>query len=92
MKVKILAVTVLAAGILAACGGNNNSNTSQEKETIDIKELVQGYSSGSLKAESASITSEQLMVKDAEGKEQLYNLSGDEFFVSIAPYVNQTHP
>src|SRR5699024_9754641 len=41
---------------------------------------------------SASITSEELIVTDAKDKETTYDLPEDEFFVSIAPFVQETHP
>jgi hypothetical protein len=53
---------------------------------------VQKLSSRSLTAESASISSTQLTVKESDGKTASYSLPKDEFFVSIAPYVNKTHP
>ncbi|MNP57273.1 hypothetical protein D3C76_1520860 [compost metagenome] len=31
-------------------------------------------------------------MKEADGKSASYSLPEDEFFVSIAPYVNKTHP
>ena len=95
MKLKIFAITILAAAVLTACGSKddtNKENSSQESEIQNVKELVNEYSTGDLKAESASITSQQLIVSDSNGKKLLYDLPKNEFFVSIAPYVNQTHP
>ncbi|CAM3908005.1 hypothetical protein D1970_11190 [Mesobacillus zeae] len=94
MKLRGLAVTLLTAVTLAACGGGstNEDNASKDHDTKNVKELVQDYSSGNKKAESASITSEQLLVKDSDGNKHEYDLPKDEFFVSIAPYVNETHP
>lgn len=95
MKLKIFAITILAAVVLTACGSKDDTtkeNSSQESETQNVKELVNEYSTGDLKAESASITSQQLIVSDSNGKKLLYDLPENEFFVSIAPYVNQTHP
>jgi hypothetical protein len=79
--------------VLAGCSGENaaeekTGNTSNAIQTENIKELVSGYSTGEIEAESASITSEQLIVN----KTEVYDLPTDEFFVSIAPYINQTHP
>lgn len=93
MKRNLLAITLLATGILAACNGtNSDEEVSKEKEPVNIKELVQGFSSKTIDAESASITSEQLMVTEKDGNEKTYDLTDGEFFVSIAPYENQTHP
>ncbi|GEN86119.1 CueP family metal-binding protein [Oceanobacillus sojae] len=80
--------------LLAACGGeNNNQQEDALEETGDIKELVHHYSTEDIVDENASITSEQLIVTDNEGNEEaVYDLPEDEFFVSIAPFVQQTHP
>jgi len=53
--------------------------------------MVHNYSMGVLQAEDASITSHQLIVNHA-GKKTAYDLPEDEFFVSIAPYIQDTHP
>ena len=94
MNFKLLAVSLFAAVGLAACSGENTEESSTPKgnEVKDIKELVNDYSVRNLKAESASITSQELTVKESDGSEQVYDLPEDEFFVSIAPYVNETHP
>lgn len=64
----------------------------EEAETADIKELVHDYSIGKIENQSASITSKELIVIDQDGSQQNYDLPKDEFFVSIAPYINETHP
>ena len=87
MKFKRLAIMMVAVVGLAAC----SQDTAVKEEIIDVKEMVKGYSVGTLDAESASITGEQLIVVE-DGKEKKYDLPEDEFFVSIAPYVNETHP
>lgn len=94
MKVKTIMVAFLAVFLLAACGGKTSDEGSPVKEKApgDIKALVNDYSAGKVKAKNASITSEQLIVTEDNGKEIAYDLPGDEFFVSIAPYVTQTHP
>lgn len=97
MKMKGLAVAVLAAISLAACSGESAEKesaptASTEKKVTDIKEMVNDFSLRNLKAESASITSNELTVKESDGSEQVYDLPEDEFFVSIAPYENETHP
>ena len=94
MKLKMFAATLFATVVLGACNGESSDvdNSIKEMETQDIKELVAEYSGNKAKDESASITSKKLIVIDEEGKELAYELPKDEFFVSIAPYVNQTHP
>ncbi|MFJ7951463.1 CueP family metal-binding protein [Lysinibacillus sp. NPDC096418] len=94
MKLKMFAATLFATVVLGACNGesSNVENSVKEMGTQNIKELVAEYSGNKATDESASITSSQLIVTDQEGKEFTYALPKDEFFVSIAPYVNQTHP
>lgn len=84
----ILLVVALVGLILTAC---SESDTTAKKDTQNIKELVQDYGTGKAKAQSASITSHQLIVTENDGKESAYDLPEDEFFVSIAPFVNSTH-
>jgi outer membrane lipoprotein SlyB len=94
MKMKLFAVTSLVAAILIGCsGGDTNEGSNQnENETKNIKELVHDYSVGNKSALRASITSQQLVVYESAGSEIIYDLPEDEFFVSIAPYINETHP
>lgn len=94
--------TILAAiGVIAiaALGSyfliTGQADKETESNAIDaqsIKQLVQDYSVGKLSAESASITSRQLIVDGDTADSKTYDLPKDEFFVSIAPYVDQTHP
>lgn len=94
MKRKTLAVTLLSAIVLAACSGENANvdNSAKEIETENVKQLVSDFSLRNITDQTASITSQQLIVTDSEEKESVYDLSGEDFFVSIAPYVNETHP
>ncbi|UQZ37394.1 hypothetical protein C2I18_05815 [Paenibacillus sp. PK3_47] len=64
----------------------------EELDLQGIKQLVHGFSMRSMKAESASISSTELIVTEDSSSSTAYELPGNEFFVSIAPYVNQTHP
>src|SRR5690625_2832841 len=75
---------------LVAC--NSNDSVSEEINTQDLKELVHEYSIGDIKNETASITSEELIITNSNESETVYSLPEDEFFVSIAPYINETHP
>jgi hypothetical protein len=76
--------------LLGAC--SNNNDETQPATMENIKELVQDFSEGNIKNQSASITSQQLIVTDGDKGESAYDLPEDDFFVSIAPYVNETHP
>ncbi|RPF53461.1 CueP family metal-binding protein [Aquisalibacillus elongatus] len=88
MKLKLVLAILSISVILAGCGQDASSN----ENDVDIKQLVKDYSTDEITEGSASITSEQLITQDPDGNEQVYDLPEDEFFVSIAPYVNQTHP
>lgn len=95
MKFKTAAFTLLLAAVmLAGCSGKSTDEGSSLKENApsDIKEMVHEYSTGKMKTKNASITSQQLLVTDSNGNKSAYDLPNDEFFVSIAPYVEQTHP
>ena len=89
MKFKLSLFMLLASVLLVAC---NNEIISEEGSTEDIKELVHEYSVGDIKDETASITSEELIVTNNDESETVYPLPEDEFFVSIAPFINETHP
>lgn len=81
MKLKAFAVTLLTTVVLGACNGesSNDDNARKEMEMQNIKELVNEYSGDKTKDESASITSNQLILTDKEGKESEYALPEDEF-------------
>lgn len=89
LKFKVLGIAFLAAGLLTACSGGEES---AEKQQQNIKELVSDYSMGKNKGDNASITSQKLTIADSKGDKQVYDISEEDFFVSIAPYENQTHP
>lgn len=83
-----LAITV-SLGIIIMTGCSNVN--SYRNEAANIKQLVNDYNTRTLTADIVSVTSHQLIVTD-EGSKKTFNLPEDEFYVSIAPYVNQTHP
>ena len=74
--------------LLMGCDAKEQSN----KDTQDIRKLVQEYSGNRTEDVSASITSNELIIKDQNDKETSYDISEEEFFVSIAPYMKDTHP
>jgi len=94
MKMKLFTVIGLVFLFLAVYSFvvNDESNEPKVSETQNIKELVHDYSVGNIKDQSASITSHQLIVTDSDQSQLTYDLPEDEFFVSIAPYVDGTHP
>lgn len=83
-----VAAALVSLFLLAGCGATDGLIRT---ETPDVKPLVQDYSSGKIKGHDASITSHELIVNDG-GKKITYDLPEDEFFVSIAPYLENTHP
>ncbi|UNK21094.1 CueP family metal-binding protein [Paenibacillus sp. N3/727] len=89
MKKVLLIVSGLLLSLVAvACNSNNSS--SNEAGTQDIKEKVHAYSVGTFENVTASITSHELIVTD-NGKKTSFDLPEDEFFVSIAPFIENTH-
>lgn len=94
MKKRLFAVAalILVFSLTACSGGKEENEKTAEKNEQDIKELVAYYSANKEEEDSASITSDQLIVTKEDGKKQVYDLPENEFFVSIAPYVEVTHP
>lgn len=84
----LLLMGLLLSVVSVAC--NNDGSTPKEADAQDIKEKVHAYSLSTNEDEKASITSHELIVTD-NGKKTTFNLPEDEFFVSIAPYVESTH-
>lgn len=94
MRRKVMMATgavAIAVGVFLFAGGTDK-DVPTENETINIKQLVNEYTTGTIDNQSASITSQQLIVTNADKKQITYDLPKDEFFVSIAPYVENTHP
>lgn len=92
MRFKIIVLFVFASLFLVACGKESDTNEGESNNDIEIKELVHDYTIGKAEAASASITSSELIVTDDNNNEEVYKLPKDEFFVSIAPYINESHP
>lgn len=95
MNKKLLTIAgVIVVALIAIVVLTNNSNTNEQNEatTEDIKKLVNDFTVGNVQAQNASITSEQLIVTESDNSEKVYELLEDEFFVSIAPFIEQTHP
>lgn len=85
----IAAIFVIGIGVYIYM---NTEGKEEATEQVNVKQLVADYSSNQTSEEAASITSEQLIVTTSDNSEKAYQLPSDEFFVSIAPYVNTTHP
>lgn len=94
MKKIILTIAVLivgAAGIFIVTSKNEDTS-SNNRAAEDVKQLVQHYSANRTVQASASINSHQLIVAVEGAKPVTYALPDDEFFVSIAPFKQKTHP
>lgn len=85
--ISILTIVLLMLSFVVGCTKKDSITMTNE----EIKELVNHYSTNDVSGESASITSEYLIVPSG-GIEKKYKLPKDEFFVSIAPYIEKTHP
>ncbi|MBZ9534112.1 CueP family metal-binding protein [Cytobacillus oceanisediminis] len=70
----------------------NQNNRYEKMDGKELKQLVQDYSAGKKSATTASISSDTLTVNTLENDELIYRLPKDEFFVSFAPYLTETHP
>lgn len=86
MIIMLMVITALSVG----CG--NEDVKKEALKSPDVKELVHAYTVGDEQAATASITSSELIVTEENKEVKTYNLPEDEFFVSIAPFVNTTHP
>ncbi|GGF67432.1 hypothetical protein GCM10010912_10520 [Paenibacillus albidus] len=94
MRWKVVTLSGVVAILCAAAlfVGNTGNKESAKQEAGTIKQMVQDFSTRKATAASASITSTQLIVTGEDSKEAAYDLPEDEFFLSIAPYEESTHP
>ncbi len=93
----LLAALIIAAGILL---GNRLTNNTEAAfldkyglSGLSVKEIVSRLDSTTSDPSglSASITGKSLVLSDGSKEVQL-DLPKDQFYLSFAPYVNQTHP
>lgn len=89
MRIKTFAILLFGLLVIAGC---SNDNEAGNTDKVDIKQMVEDYTLGTLPAASASITSSELIVTDENQVETIYDLPDEEFFVSIAPFKTETHP
>lgn len=94
LVITVAGVIIIALGIFVIGGTEQPSTTEATPSSVtsNIKQLVQDLSTGKASAQSASITSDQLTVTESDNQKVTYDLPKNEFFLSIAPYINQTHP
>ncbi|WP_217587102.1 CueP family metal-binding protein [Lentibacillus saliphilus] len=91
MKLKLTIIMLLITGLLAACN-DGSENASNDLAPEELKQLINDYSTGDGIGQSASITATELVITSNDNKKTVHDLPKDEFFVSIAPYMNVTHP
>ncbi len=91
MKRTVFAIGLATSLLLAGCA-SNEATPETANGVEDVKQLVNDYSVGNIEDQTASITSHQLIVTNSDETQLTYDLPEDEFFVSIAPYINETHP
>ncbi|SHF71345.1 CueP family metal-binding protein [Ornithinibacillus halophilus] len=90
-KILITLIGILLVLVIAACDESTSNN--EETQDVDVKQMVEDYSLRNYDGDvTASITSHELIVTDSDDNETTYDLPEDEFFVSIAPFFNETHP
>lgn len=89
MKKSGLVIFILMIGLLMGCQSENNE--AKTNDQVDIKQLVNDLTVRNIQPASASITSSELIVMDDNQEKTVYQLPKDEFFVSIAPFINFTH-
>lgn len=86
IRIALLGFISILLLTLSACGNE------EAKSSDDIKALVDEYSANFETNEMAAITSHELIITTEDEEEITHDLPEDEFFVSIAPYFDQTHP
>ncbi|MFD2656521.1 CueP family metal-binding protein [Gracilibacillus thailandensis] len=91
MKVRSILSFLLIILLFVGCS-NDEEQPADTLSTEELKDLVHQYSIDEKDAESASITSTDLIIAEKNGNETSYSLPDNEFFVSIAPFINETHP
>ncbi|WP_145323516.1 CueP family metal-binding protein [Paenibacillus xylanexedens] len=85
----VAVVIVIGTYLFASNTGKDEADTANAP---NIRKLVEDISTDKETPESASINAKQLIVTDQDKKTTTYDLPENEFFLSIAPYVDQTHP
>ncbi|GAA0134520.1 hypothetical protein YSY43_13600 [Paenibacillus sp. YSY-4.3] len=93
MRKQLFFMSIVSIIVLSGCISQQSENNAGLLESdVEIKQLVSDYSNGNIEGQSASINSTQLIVTNQDNSQLIYTLPKDEFFVSIAPYIDQTHP
>lgn len=88
----VIILIAIITTIILTTNKNAKNNQLGTEDNSAIKEMVNNYSTTTETTELAWITSKELIVEGANGKEVKYDLPKDEFYLAIAPYYNETHP
>lgn len=81
------------AGHSASPGAAVQTTASANYKDTDVKKLMEEFSSRKRTAYSVSAKANEVLIAEKEGDESVaVPLPKDEFYLSIAPYVNTTHP
>ncbi|TFE04028.1 CueP family metal-binding protein [Jeotgalibacillus salarius] len=92
MNLKSLLALLFISVLLVGCSSEGSDKASSvDDDSLNIKELVNDFSTREVGAEQASITGETLTITEDDGNEKTHDVTSEDFFVSIAPYVEQTH-
>src|SRR5690625_3751610 len=82
MRIRTIIFLALTMLVLAACGGEDTSQSEGSLSTNDIKDLVNDYTVDNLEPDSASITSHELVVEE-DNEELVYELPEEEFLYRL---------
>ncbi|KGX89733.1 hypothetical protein N781_16060 [Pontibacillus halophilus JSM 076056 = DSM 19796] len=82
----------LIVAFVIVLGGCSNEKKEEVQEDPSVVTMVEKYSQPDTKMLAASITPQVLTVTDENGVEKNYDVTDEDFFVSIAPYEIETHP
>ena len=93
MKTKTTIFLLTALLLLVSCQHQTIQDVilKENYDSSDIKELVEILSVNDVNDYEAVITSTQLIITTKDHRDMIY-LPDDEFFVSVAPYIHETHP
>ncbi|MDF2938357.1 MAG: hypothetical protein K0Q90_3730 [Paenibacillaceae bacterium] len=84
----ILLVLVFAA----ACSGKSDPAAAPAASSGEnIKQVVEDFSSAKRTAKSVSAKTSELLVVENDGTQKTYPMPKNEFYLSIAPFVEHTH-
>src|SRR5699024_9825188 len=94
MKRRLIIPLFLLIFTLASCKNPVESINDATGDEVDeeILELIEEYNGNREATESASVTATHLIITDENEEETVYPMPEDNFFVSIAPYKERTHP